>query len=90
MLGVLVLTAVTLAGADASVCVKDADEAAFQRLVAQAEAELTVQQAYADAERDFAARLDEVGLAGSTLAREQARVVAHAPGSAEAAVAHNR
>jgi hypothetical protein len=89
MLGVLVLTAATLAGADASVCVKDADEAAFQRLVAQAEAELSIQQVYADAERDFAA-LDEVGLAGSTLAREQARVAANAPRSAEAAVAHNR
>ena len=90
MLAVVALMAMTLAGTDASVCAKDADEVAFQRLIAATEAELSVQRAYADAESDFAARLDEVGLAGSTLGREQTRATADVPAPTEAAVARNR
>jgi len=90
MLAVVALMAMTLAGTDASVCAKDADEVAFQRLIAATEAELSIQAAYAAAEGDFAARLDEVGLAGSTLGREQARATADIPALAPPAIAHNR
>ena len=90
MLGLLALMAMTMAGADLGACAKDADEAAVQQMITAAEAELYVAEAYADAESDFAARLDEVGLAGSTLAREEARAAADAREAGAPAVARNR
>ena len=90
MLGMLALMAVTLAGADEGSCAEHTDDAAIERMIAQAEADLYVAEVYADAENDFAARLDEVGLAGSTLAREQTRAAADAREAWAAAVARNR
>lgn len=78
MLGMLALMAVTLAGADEASCVRDVDEAAWEQVIAAAEAELSVAEAYAEAESDFTARLEEVGLAGSTLGREEARAASGA------------
>ena len=65
-------------------------EAAVARMIAAAEAELYVAEVYADAESDFAVRRDEVGLAGSTLGREEARAGAHARDAEAPAVARNR
>ena len=76
MLGMLALIAVTIAGADEGSCTRHVDEAAVARMVAAAEAEFYEAEVYADAESDFDARLDEVGLAGSTLGREEARAIA--------------
>ena len=87
MLGMLALMAVTLVGADEGSCARHVEEAAVARMIAEAEAELYQAEAYADAESDFDAVLDEVGLAGSTLGREQARAAASDAGSA---VARNR
>ena len=90
MLGMLALMAVTLAGADEGSCARLVDEAAVEQMIAEAEAELYVAEVYADAESDFAVRLDEVGLAGSTLGREEARAAADARESGAPAVARNR
>jgi hypothetical protein len=92
MLGMLALMAVTLAGVDDASCARHVDEAAVEQMIAEAEAELYVAEVYADAERDFAFRLDEVGLAGSTLAREEARAraAADAREAGAPAVARNR
>jgi hypothetical protein len=89
MLGMLALVAMTLAGVDEGSCAREGEEAAVQQMIAAAEAELDVAEAYAEAESDFIARLDEVGLAGSTLGREEARA---ASGAREAGtpVARNR
>ncbi len=73
MLGMLALMAVTMAGFDESACAKLAEAAAVEQLIAAAEAELYEAEVYADAESDFAAVLDEAGLAGSTLGREELR-----------------
>ena len=78
MLGMLALMAMTLGGADEGSCARNVDEAAVEQMIAAAEAELYVAEVYTDAEGDFAVRLDEVGLAGSTLAREEARATADA------------
>ena len=78
MVGMLALVAVTLAGANETMCTTHVEEAAVERMIAAAEAELYVADVYAQAERDFDARLDETGLAGSTLGREQARAHADA------------
>jgi hypothetical protein len=78
MLGMLALMAVTLAGADETMCTTHVEEAAVERMIAAAEAELYEAEVYADAASDFDARLDEVGLAGSTLGREEARAIAGA------------
>ena len=88
MLGMLALMAVTLAGADETMCTTHLEEAAVQRMIAAAEADLYVADVYAEAEADFDARLDEVGLAGSTLAREQSRAAADI--AAATVVAGNR
>ena len=82
MLGMLALMAVTLAGAtnDEVMCTTRVEQAAVERMIAAAEAELYVADVYAEAEADFDARLDEIGLAGSTLGREEARAVADARG----------
>ncbi len=77
MVGMLALVAVTLAGANETMCTTHVEEAAVG-MIAAAEAELYVADVYAQAERDFDARLDETGLAGSTLGREQARAHADA------------
>ena len=91
MLGMLALMAMTLAGTDASLCAKDANEAALERMSAAAEARLHVAEAYAEAESEFADHLDEAGLAGSTLGRVQARAAAtDAANAAEPAIARNR
>ena len=91
MLGMLALVAVTLAGADEGSCARHVDEAAVAQMIAAAEAEWYEAEVYAGAERDFAARLDEVGLAGSTLGREEARAAAGDAREAGApAVARNR
>jgi len=91
MLGMLALMAVTLAGADEGSCARHVDGAALERMIAAVEARLYEAEVYADAERDFAARLDEVGLAGSTLGREEARAAAADAREAGApAVARNR
>jgi len=90
MLGMLALMAVTLAGADERSCARLVDEAAVEQMIAAAEAELYVAEVYADAEGDFAVRLDEVGLAGSTLGREEARAAADAREAGAPAVARNR
>jgi hypothetical protein len=90
MLGMLALMAMTLAGADASLCARDVDEAAVEQMIAAAEAELYEADVYADAESDFDARLDEVGLAGSTLGRDEARAVAGGRESGAPVVARNR
>jgi hypothetical protein len=76
MLGMLALMAVTLAGADETMCTTQLEEAAVQQMIAATEADLYVADVYAEAEADFDARLDEVGLAGSTLARQQSRAAA--------------
>jgi uncharacterized membrane protein affecting hemolysin expression len=78
MLGMLALMAMTIGGADEGSCAKLTDEVAVERMIAAAEAELYVEEVYAEAESDFDVRLDEVGLAGSTLAREEARAVVDA------------
>ena len=88
MLGMLALMAVTLAGADETMCTTHLEEAAVQRMIAAAEADLYVADVYAEAEADFDARLDEVGLAGSTLARDQSRAAADL--AAATVVAGNR
>jgi hypothetical protein len=88
MLGMLALMAVTLAGADETMCTTHLEEAAVERMIAAAEADLYVADVYAEAEEDFDARLDEVGLAGSTLAREQLRAAADI--AAATVVAGNR
>jgi hypothetical protein len=90
MLSMLVL-AVTLTGAtsDEAMCTTRLEEAAVEQVLAAAEAELYEAEAYADAEADFDARLDEVGLAGSTLGREEARAMADARGEGRF-VARNR
>ena len=75
MLGMLALMAVTLAGVDASGCARLAGAAAVEQMIAAAEAELYEAEVYADAENDFAAGLDEAGLAGSTLGREELRAI---------------
>jgi hypothetical protein len=90
MLGMLALMTVTLAGADHGSCAKLVDEAAVQRMIADAEIEIYVAEVYAEAENDFAARLDETGLAGSTLGREEARAAADARGDGARAMARNR
>ncbi len=87
-MGMLALMAVTLVGADVGSCARDVDEAALEQMIAAAEAELDEAEAYADAESDFAAVLDELGLAGSTLGREEVRALAS--DAATAAVARNR
>lgn len=89
MLGMLALMAVTLAGADETMCTRHVEEAAVVQLIAEAEADLYEAEVYADAEDDFDARLDEVGLAGSTLGREEARAMAGARDDATF-VARNR
>ena len=76
MLGMLALMAVTLAGTDEGMCTKFVDDAAVAQMIAGAEFELDEAEIYAEAESDFDARLDEVGLAGSTLGREEARAIA--------------
>ncbi len=78
MLGMLALMAMTLGGADEGSCAKLSDEAAVQQMIAEAEAELYVEEVYAEAESDFDYRLSKVGLAGSTLAREEARALVDA------------
>ena len=88
MLGMLALMAVTLAGADETMCTTHLEEAAVQQMIAAAEADFYVADVYAEAEADFDARLDEVGLAGSTLAREQSRAAADI--AAATVVAGNR
>ena len=82
MLGMLALMAVTLAGAtnDEAMCTTRVEEGAVEQILAAAEAELYEAEVYADAEADFDARLDEVGLAGSTLGREEAQAMADAGG----------
>ena len=90
MLGMLALVAVTLAGVDDASCARHVDEAAVQQMIAEAEAELYVADVYAEAESDFDVRLDEVGLAGSTLGREEARGAADALEAGAPAVARNR
>lgn len=90
MLGMLALMAVTLAGADEGSCARLVDEAAVEQMIAETEAELYVAEVYADAESDFAVRLDEVGLAGSTLGRQEARAAADAREAGVPAVARNR
>jgi hypothetical protein len=91
MLGMLALMAVTLAGADEGSCANHVEEAAVQRMIAAAEVELYVAEVYEEAESDFDARLDEVGLAGSTLGRQEARTAAADAREAGApAVARNR
>lgn len=88
MLGMLALMAVTVLGADEAACTRHLEDAAIERMIAVAEAELYEAEVYADAERDFDAVLDEAGLAGSTLGREELRA---ASGSAMAAAfARNR
>lgn len=89
MLGMLALMAFTLAGADAVTCESHVQEAVVAQMIAAAEAELYEAEVYADAESDFDARLDEVGLAGSTLGREEARAMADARGDGRV-VAGNR
>ena len=88
MLGMLALMAVTLAGADETMCTTHLEEAAVQEMIAAAEADFYVADVYAEAEADFDARLDEVGLAGSTLARDQSRAAADL--AAATVVAGNR
>lgn len=78
MLGMLALMAFTLAGADVVTCESHVQEAVVEQMIAAAEAEMYEAEVYADAESDFDARLDEVGLAGSTLGREEARASADA------------
>jgi hypothetical protein len=90
MLGMLALVAMTVAGADEASCAKHVDDYAVDQLIARAEAELYVAEVYAEAESDFDARLAEVGLAGSTLGREEARSSANARESWASAVARNR
>ena len=88
MLGMLALMAVMVAGADESTCARHIEEAAIERMIAAAEAEMLEAEVYAEAESDFAFVLDEAGLAGSTLGREEIRA-----GSSEAfaaAFAQNR
>ena len=88
MLGMLALMAVTIAGADESSCARHVEDAAIERFIAVAEAEMYEAEVYAEAESDFAFVLDEAGLAGSTLGREEVRA-----GSSEAfaaAFAQNR
>lgn len=89
MLGMLALAAMTLAGADEGSCARHVDDYAIDQVIARAEAELYVAEVYQEAEGDFAARLDEVGLAGSTLGREEARASADGREAAPA-VARNR
>jgi hypothetical protein len=88
MLGMLALMAMTFGGADERSRARLLDDAALERMILAVEAELYEAEVYADAEIDFASRLDEVGLAGSTLGREEAR--AAACGSDSPAVARNR
>ena len=90
MLGMVALMAMTLAGADEGLCARDVDETAVEQMIAAAEARMYEAEIYADAENDFAARLDELGLAGSTLGREEARAGADAREAGEPAVARNR
>jgi len=73
MLGMLALMAVTMMGADEGACARHVEEAAIDRMIAAAEAELYEAEVYAEAERDFDAVLDEAGLAGSTLGRDELR-----------------
>ena len=90
MLGMLALMAMTIAGADEGSCARLVDEAAVERMIASAEAELYVAEVYAEAESDFDVRLDEVGLAGSTLGREQARAGVDTRDAETPAIARNR
>jgi len=90
MLGMLALMAVTLAGADETMCTTHVEEAAVAQLMAEAEADLYEAEVYADAQDDFDARLDEVGLAGSTLGREEARAMAGTRDDDARFVARNR
>jgi hypothetical protein len=85
MLGMLALVAMTMGGADDATCTRLVDESALESIVAAAEADLFAAEAalieaeiYADAEMDFADRLHEAGLAGSTLGRDEARIAADA------------
>jgi hypothetical protein len=89
MLGMLALMAVTLVAADERSCANHMDDAAVERLIAETEAALYEAEVYADAESDFDARLAEVGLAGSTLGREEARAAGAREGE-KPAVARNR
>jgi hypothetical protein len=90
MLGMLALMAVTLAGAnDEAMCTARLEEMAVEQILAAAEADLYEADVYANAEADFDARLDEVGLAGSTLGREEAHAMADARGDGRF-VARNR
>jgi hypothetical protein len=88
MLGMLALMGGTLLGADETACARHIEDAAIERMIAVAEAELYEAEVYADAERDFDAVLDEAGLAGSTLGREQLR--ATTGDAVAAAFARNR
>lgn len=87
MLGMLALMAVTVLGADEGSCARHVEDAAIERMIAAAEAELYEAEVYAEAESDFDAVLEESGLAGSTLGREELRATA---GDATAALARNR
>ena len=73
MLGMLALMAFTAALADEGSCARHVEEAAVERMIAAAEAEMYEAEVYAEAESEFAFVLDEAGLAGSTLGREQVR-----------------
>lgn len=88
MLGMLALMAFTAALADEGSCARHVEEAAVERMIAAAEAEMYEAEAYAEAESDFAFVLDEAGLAGSTLGREQVR--AGSVDAVSAALAQNR
>ena len=88
MLGMLALMAVTMAGADESTCARHVEEAAIEEMIAEADAEFIAAAVYAEAEADFDAVLEEAGLAGSTLGREEARAIASQ--SVAATFARNR
>ncbi len=76
MLGMLALMAVTMAGADEGACARHVEDAAIEEMIAAADAEFITAAVYADAEADFDSVLEEAGLAGSTLGREEARALA--------------
>ena len=79
MLSIVMLLALTAAGADERACVGhlSGQSAEIEMLEAE-EAEEAEAIIYAAAEIDFADRFEELGLAGSTLGREEALAAAGA------------
>jgi 2-hydroxychromene-2-carboxylate isomerase len=88
MLGMLALVAITMAGADETQCARHVEVEAAFAMIEAAETAMYEAEVYADAEIDFASVLEEAGLDGSTLARDEMR--ARTGDALAATFAHNR